>query len=99
MTEQEARTKWCPMARSSDNGVSINRTDDLTCKPDKDCMCIGSECMTWRWDEGRFETTLERPNPCRMEDGWNKNDTGMGIMEYSRPNPNRKGYCGLGGKP
>jgi len=50
MTEQEARTKWCPMARSANNGVSINRTDDCENKPDKDCMCIASGCMMWRWN-------------------------------------------------
>jgi hypothetical protein len=53
MTEEEAATKWCPMARSwayggNDDQVTVNRSD--TGNPDTACMCVGSRCMAWRFD-------------------------------------------------
>lgn len=55
ITEAEAKTKWCPLARASssrdETGASVNRgyggTDKGTV-PDIDCMCIASACMAWR---------------------------------------------------
>lgn len=50
MTEDEAKTKWCPMARvgssSSGNGA-LNK--DWARGPVAASMCIASECMMWRW--------------------------------------------------
>ena len=50
MTEDEAKTKWCPKA-STDGGdsVSVNRVYGSS-KADTDCMCLASDCMFWRWD-------------------------------------------------
>ena len=50
MTENEAKTKWCPMARklahSGDDGfVACNRDADGGL-----AACIASECMWWMWD-------------------------------------------------
>ena len=36
-SEQEAKTKWCQMARHA--GV-------------KECSCLASACMMWVWDDG-----------------------------------------------
>lgn len=52
LTETDARTKWCPMARAfykvAPFGVaSINREQDGS--PDIGCNCIASDCMFWRW--------------------------------------------------
>jgi len=53
LTQDEAKTKWCPHALSSDGGsipIAINRS----CKdggPDHDCRCIASECMAWCWSD------------------------------------------------
>ena len=46
MSEDEAKTKWCPFARISDTTapVSVNRPEtyvDVT-------RCLGSVCMAWR---------------------------------------------------
>lgn len=53
MTEAEAKTKWCPFARSYDYvtgaeiPVPLNR--DTTGGPDVHCLCLASACMAWRW--------------------------------------------------
>lgn len=48
MTEDEAKTKWCPEARApllgQGGNVPINRPERC------DSRCIGSECMAWRRD-------------------------------------------------
>lgn len=46
MTEDEAKTKWCPFVRfAGDEGIVSNRPvvteNDIT-------LCIGSACMAWR---------------------------------------------------
>jgi len=48
MTEQEARTKWCPMVRltSCDGKAIVNRYTGQTV--DK-CECVASKRMMWRW--------------------------------------------------
>ena len=85
MTEDEAKTKWCPFvryqpARKFSFGrikAAINRwldDDDKQLNPEP-CHCIGSECMAWRDDKSA--------NQCanaRMEN-------------------QDHGYCGLAGKP
>ena len=52
MTEDEAKTKWCPMARFLDgddiggaNRWRVTTHDGLA---HKECLCIGSDCMMWR---------------------------------------------------
>jgi hypothetical protein len=47
MTEDEAKTKWCPMVRViAYNGTySSNRLDSSVMSK----KCIASNCMLWRW--------------------------------------------------
>lgn len=58
MTEDEARTKWCPMVRYAAERIEpgYNRTEDID-KTMQRSACIASDCMMWReeWvkeDEG-----------------------------------------------
>ena len=62
MTEQEARTKWCPMARVSTYSVgnpaesAANRTDEGTPYPAS--RCIASDCMMWEPEEKEPRETM-----------------------------------------
>jgi hypothetical protein len=47
MTEDEAKTKWCPFARAQSMNVAVSR-DGFGAAYDT-CLCIGSACMAWRW--------------------------------------------------
>ena len=61
MTEDEAKTKWCPFAiEASFNRVGINRNlegDPIT-------PCIGSSCMAWRWIDGEPSITGKPKSMC-----------------------------------
>ena len=96
MTEDEAKTKWCPFVRlhmEQDGESATNRdrfvlpeTEDSQTSPDRvrhNARCISSVCMAWR------ETDSE---PIWPEDD-----------DFQENNPERNirqtGYCGLAGKP
>lgn len=52
MTEEEAHTKWCPMARPV-----LNEQTTMASVRD-DTRCIASGCMMWRWTPiGRRQQT------------------------------------------
>ncbi len=99
MTEEEAKTKWCPFARTevfdAQGGCSGgNRGGGIT-------SCIGSACMAWREAEPEFGEILEsRPadpgtaNPDPEHWGYH-----MPTESWVRRQMIRKFYCGLAGKP
>lgn len=90
MTEQEAKKRWCPMARNIyEGGFVYNREKRLQhnsfaiahCdRDDKKSRCIASDCMMFRW-QGR-------------DDG-NVIATSKGHI----PKDEAHGFCGLAGKP
>ena len=50
MTEDQAKTKWCPFVRfgiDSLSGQLTNRRTDHA--KAQNVNCIGSQCMAWRW--------------------------------------------------
>lgn len=55
-TESEAKSKWCPMARTAYHDMTVNRISDDGGNPNHiagvsyDTRCIASECMMWRWE-------------------------------------------------
>jgi hypothetical protein len=102
MSEEEARTKWCPMVRimlGHDNqawqGLSVTNRG-VTFSGPQDCMCIGSNCMMWRSRERSHcsvtdgtscpPAKLDPEHPC-IECKWN-------VIEFKG-----EGFCGIGGKP
>lgn len=87
MTEDEAKTKWCPMARVwSGGGAAFNR------KIDEHVNCYGSGCMMWRWANEKNPDYVPQHNmlaqypqhPAAMQGPWRKSET--------------QGYCGMGGQ-
>lgn len=105
MTEEEAKTKWCPMARESGAESSVfwnkplawlNRylgmsEDDAR---DKAHLCIGSACMAWRWTAFSQYSVYPYASRALAEEHIE------GIKEFDPPElPQIGGYCGLAGKP
>jgi hypothetical protein len=90
-TEEEARKKWCPMARGIDHSDQCYAIPWLP--------CAASNCMMWRWGEEETECTFFDP----QDESWKFDPylSGIGIKEsrWSRAKTERKGYCGLGAKP
>lgn len=94
MTEEEAKTKWCPFARVKtwtaengggvpDNAASANRTHQG--RQITGSSCIASACMAWRWgNEADGETPAYRTT--RVKDSPGHFDNAP------------LGYCGLAGK-
>lgn len=57
MTEEEAKTKWCPFIRITPETEGwrpmTNRLDGMS-KPELDgsiVTCLGSKCMAWRFTQ------------------------------------------------
>lgn len=50
MNEDEAKTKWCPLALN--NACTRNAPDNPLGEPviPDGAKCIASDCMMWRWD-------------------------------------------------
>lgn len=56
MTEEEAKTKWCPFVRHADaGGGSFNRGSEANNPTNQgrvdggwSCTCIASACMAWQ---------------------------------------------------
>jgi len=84
MTEDEARTKWCPMVR-----VLVTRNDNvwqgnmLTNRGEipasnTDTLCIASDCMMWQATDNEFD-----PEPPQT--------SAVRVPQKGKP----AGYCGL----
>ena len=87
MTEEEAKMKWCPFARPSQNHpdgcgeVRGNRVlpHEPRHYPD-DCLCLGSDCMAWRWYK------------------WQETENVAGFLPETRTHTSTMdGHCGLAG--
>lgn len=102
LTEEEAKTKWCPFARvvgvfAAGNEPAVpghNRTvfsskgSAVEQKSPAPASCIASGCMAWRW-------SFIFVNADGME--INADTLGM-FAECTKEGAARKGFCGLAGK-
>ena len=100
MTEDEAKTKWCPHVRDATEDLgTYNRwykwvkemavggmQNKITNVLDDGCTCIGSECMAWRWD---LKGAVMEPDHSRGQDD----------VLFRFENDGRHGFCGLAGRP
>lgn len=72
MTEDEAKTKWCPHVRvaAGFRELAYNRAQNDS--PIKHTACIGSACMAWRWkwDAGGGDAVEEHRKPSGQGDGY-----------------------------
>lgn len=86
MTEQEARTKWCPMSRVSltKGEVGYNRVDGGI--PSEYATCIGSDCMMWEWAEEEYIFSGGK-----VDDSYEEVPGGL----WRKKKEIRHGYCGL----
>jgi hypothetical protein len=90
MTENEAKTKWCPFAHS--RGVDVLSGQNIrsfgVLKSDDEeginLLCIASECMAWRATDNEIKENPSSP----VEHGRARSAADYGPA----------GYCGLAGK-
>ena len=75
MTEQDAKTRWCPFARTVErNGQESSQPRNRAADTVEDevaevpnlvaTLCLGSACMAWRWLAS--ETSRPRPGFCGL---------------------------------
>jgi len=70
MTEDEARTRWCPMVRFSETGEDGANRWTVDAKVTAGNCCIASACMMWRPEKRRIEQTPEGRNISVVEGGY-----------------------------
>lgn len=81
-SEEEAKGKWCPFGRVyGPEGASLNRGD--TGGGHGRSRCIGSSCMSWRWQGWKTVGHIS---------------IAQDPKEENRDGP-RLGFCGLAGEP
>ena len=106
MTEDEAKTKWCPFSRqaapcdSQAAGTNGNRwgADDPTSAAGY--RCIGSACMAWRWSQAKDTEGFLALVRERVKTGENyQKALAAALIEHRNTFERTEGYCGLAGAP
>lgn len=92
MTEDEAKQKWCPMVRHSEQGVG----GSYNVPSQAGFNCIASGCMMWRWNADLQLEYRRKGEPAPEGEGWKIDQPKAVVLTYRRYVKN--GYCGLGGE-
>ena len=90
MTEDEAKTKWCPQSRCANQDPSLHDN------------CIASMCMAWRWSEAKRSAAFLEAVQAHMvaSDKPNFNTSVQAVYAETGGKFERsEGYCGLAGAP
>ena len=107
MTEDEAKTKWCPMARSETWGKgsgisSANRMEN----GEWFGYCIGSACMMWRWTPLMADAAFLAAVKKAERDPHEKRTHAQAAAyvkdnraEFGLPTKPFEGHCGLAWRP
>lgn len=109
MTEEEAKTKWCPFVRlggpmqTEGEGTTSNRWpgDDCT-KPASVYLCIGSACMAWRWQQEKQTVAFLEAVAAHMRTQAKPNFNTATQAVYAETGgkfARIEGGCGLAGSP
>jgi len=76
VTEDEAKTKWCPFARVGTSAYTgypaVNRDVEGGARTEEASRCVGSACMAWRLqnrDSAGFPIPSERAGYCGLAGG------------------------------
>lgn len=110
MTEEEAKTKWCPFARFVIDATTAfpmgNRFDGAASGESKvgqeaaaQCLCIASACMAWRAVDPNRPDLRRLELEARIHRPEAVYMVQRAMMEADRYPPVSKGYCGLAGSP
>lgn len=104
MTENEAKTKWCPMARfqGGNDKSAFNRFHGFMRDGLPGLLCIGSDCMAWRAVPEQFERKRTSAGKLPDGDGWKADldaDPKDGGIWWKRSIAPAGGYCGAFGEP
>ena len=90
MTEDEAKTKWCPMVRM-EGPTNTDRSQNRWGDGDPIGQCIASDCMMWRpeYEVYRQDETDRGPT----EEGWYIVERSQFQQIWQRAVG--RGHCGL----
>ena len=106
MTEDEAKTKWCPFARPGSvrpeecGEVRGNRM--MQGEVDTGALCVASACMSWRWSEAKRTAAFLEAVQAHMQASAkpNFNTAVQAVYDETGGKFERvEGYCGLAGSP
>lgn len=108
MTEEEAKTKWCPFVRAWEgagqswvNRPLMDENDHGHMGPTK-VFCIGAACMAWRWSEEKRTSAFLEAVQAKMQAQTKPNFATATQAVYAETGgkfARVEGGCGLAGTP
>ena len=93
MTEEEAKTKWCPFSRSVKGPHGFADEPAVWHRIDR---CIASSCMAWRWSRRGMVEVPEKTFGPEAKSLISASDAAL-LKQDGTPVPDL-GYCGLAGR-